>query len=251
VAILTIMSKNSSPIPVIVLKNISKKYSLHKKKSGGLKNFLYPKKNTFYALNNINLTINQGETVGIMGNNGSGKTTLLKIITHVTKPTQGTVITSGKLVSLIEINAGFHLDLSGRQNIYLNGLILGLRLSDIKKKIYQIIEFSGIKKSIDEPFFTYSEGMKLRLGFAIAINTDPDILVLDEGMAVGDKNFQKKLRAKFKTLIKQEKTIINVSHSADFIMQNCNRIIILKQGKIIKIGSKKLVSDYAQDRIKI
>jgi len=181
------------------------------------------------------MEINKGEKVGIIGPNGSGKTTLLKIIAGITSQTSGKIITDGKIVSLIDLEAGFHPDLIGEQNIYLNGMVLGMSKLEIKDKISQIIDFADIGQFIDVPMFTYSEGMKLRLGFSVAVHADPDILILDESMNAWDIDFQKKAQKKIEEFFKMGKTILIVTHWLDFVRKNCNKVITLEKGRISKL----------------
>jgi lipopolysaccharide transport system ATP-binding protein len=207
--------------------------------------FVKGKNETFWALKNINLTIRKGEKVGIIGPNGSGKTSLLKIISGITTPTTGTSYVQGKIVSLIDLEAGFHPDLTGEQNIYLNGMLLGMKKYEIAQNLKKIIAYADIGKFIDTPLFTYSSGMKLRLGFSIAIHADPDILILDEGMAVGDKFFFKKTQKKLRELFEAGKTILMVSHWLEFLEKNCQKIYILDKGKIVQEGgAKKIIRIY-------
>jgi len=217
----------------IELTGISKRYEIHHEKPTLVEKFVKGRNESFWALKNINLTIKKGERVGIMGPNGSGKTTLLKIITGITNPTSGNVNTYGKVVSLIDLEAGFHPDLTGVQNIYLNAMFLGMAKKEIDRKLKAIIAFAGIRQFIDTPFFTYSQGMKLRLGFSVATHSNPDILLLDENFSVGDEKFGKKSRDVIKQFRKQKKTILIASHWKDFIKQNCKRIITLEEGRII------------------
>ncbi len=216
----------------IQLANVSKKYEIHHEKPTFVEKFVKGKNETFWALQDINLTIRRGETVGIIGPNGAGKTTLLKIISRIATPTKGEVKTCGNVVSLIDLEAGFHQDLTGLQNIFLNGMLLGLTKKEIEEKLISIIEFADIRQFIDAPLFTYSEGMKLRLGYSIAISSNPDILIFDEGIGAGDENFRKKSIAKTQEFFKQGKTIIIASHWMEFIKQNCKRIIEFEQGRI-------------------
>ena len=226
----------------IKLKNISKKYTLHHEKPTLVENVFYRKQTEeFWALKHLNCTINQGEKVGIIGSNGSGKTTLLEIIAGITAPTQGKVITNGKVVSLIELESGFHLDLTGEENIYLNGMLVGMSKKEIRMNIEKIVAFADIGKFIDTPFYTYSEGMKLRLGFSIVAHTNPDILLLDENLAVGDKGFRKKSFNKIKEFIEDNKTVIVVSHMLDFILETCDRVIWLEKGMIKMDNHGKVV----------
>lgn len=220
----------------IQLTRISKQYSIHHEKPTLVEKFVNAPNETFWALKNIDLTIKKGEKVGIIGPNGSGKTTLLKIIAGITAPTSGVVTTNGNIVSLIDLEAGFHPDLTGEQNIYLNGMILGMKRHEIDKNFDAIIQFADIKQFIDTPLFTYSEGMKLRLGFAVAVHANPDILILDEGLTVGDHDFQKKSQAKIQDFFRQGKTIVIASHWLDFLKKNCQRFIIMERGRIKNDG---------------
>jgi lipopolysaccharide transport system ATP-binding protein len=230
----------------IQLTDITKEYIIHHEKPTLVEKFINGKIEKFTALNSINLTIHKGEKVGIIGPNGSGKTTILKIIVGITTPTKGTIQTFGKVISLIDLEAGFHDDLTGEQNIYLNGMLLGMKKEEIKSKLSHIINFADIKQFIDAPLFTYSTGMKLRLGFAIAVHANPDILVLDEGFNVGDKYFQDKALKKMQQFFKQGKTILTVTHEMKFIQQYCNRVILLKEGNIIRDGGLSIISYYVK-----
>jgi len=219
----------------IRLKNVSKKYIIHHQKPTLVEKIINGKDEEFWALKNVNMEINKGEKVGIIGPNGSGKTTLLKIIAGITSQTSGKIITDGKIVSLIDLEAGFHPDLIGEQNIYLNGMVLGMSKLEIKDKISQIIDFADIGQFIDVPMFTYSEGMKLRLGFSVAVHADPDILILDESMNAWDIDFQKKAQKKIEEFFKMGKTILIVTHWLDFVRKNCNKVITLEKGRISKL----------------
>ena len=216
----------------IRLTGVSKRYTIHHEKPTLVEKLVNGRDEEFWALKDINLTIKKGERVGIIGPNGSGKTTLLKIIAGITTPTSGTVETHGKIVSLIDLEAGFHPDLTGIQNIYLNGMLLGMKKREIDGKLDAIIRFADIKQFIDAPLFTYSSGMKLRLGFSIAIHADPDVLILDEGMHVGDNNFQKKSQNRIKHFFRGKKTIVIVSHWIDYIKNSCERIVSVERGRV-------------------
>jgi ABC-2 type transport system ATP-binding protein len=217
----------------IQLINVSKQYTIHHEKPTLVEKFYKGKNEQFWALKNINLTIKKGERVGIMGPNGSGKTTLLKLIAGITTPTSGTIITSGKVVSLIDLEAGFHPDLTGYQNIFINGMLLGVNKKVIFQKIQSIIDFADIKQFIDAPLFTYSQGMKLRLGFAIAIHADPKILILDEYMGVGDEKFHKKSSSAIQNLYKSNITTIFVSHWYEYLKRNTKKIIRMNNGELV------------------
>jgi ABC-type polysaccharide/polyol phosphate transport system ATPase subunit len=234
----------------IKLVGVSKKYEIHHEKPTLVEKFFKGNPpaggETFWALNKIDLTVYKKERVGIIGSNGSGKTTLLKIIAGITTPTNGAVKTYGKIVSLIDLEAGFHPDLTGLQNMYLNGFLLGLSKKEIDQQLNNIIRFADIGRFIDAPLFTYSAGMTLRLGFAIAVHANPDILILDEGMAVGDEIFRQKSEKKIKEFFRMGKTILVVSHWLEFIEKNCDRIIILHKGNLIVQNKKRALSYYRQ-----
>jgi ABC-type polysaccharide/polyol phosphate transport system ATPase subunit len=225
---------------VLNLNKVYKKYIIHHDKPTLVEKLLNWKNDEFTALTNISFKINHGEKVGIIGPNGSGKTTLLKIITGIANPTKGNVTRRGKLVSLIDLEAGFHSDLTGLQNIHLNGMILGMKAFEIKNKQEEIVNFADIGQFINAPLYTYSQGMKLRLGFSVALHAEPDILILDENMSVGDENFKKKSYKKIKKLFKENKTIITASHDLEYIKHNCTRCILIIGGKKIFDGKPYL-----------
>jgi ABC-2 type transport system ATP-binding protein len=187
----------------------------------------------FWALNGVSLTVNQGETVGILGRNGSGKSTLLKCICGVLQPTSGEVAVRGKLAGLLELGAGFQQDLTGRENIYLNGSLLGMSKRDVDKVFDAIVDFSELEEFIDGPVKFYSSGMYVRLGFAVAVNMDPDVLVVDEVLAVGDERFQRKCIDRIKQFQREGRTILLVTHSADNVRSICDRGIVLSHGRLI------------------
>ncbi len=219
----------------VKLENVTKRYIVHHEKPTFSEKLMVRKKtDVFTALDDINLTLYKGEKIGILGPNGAGKTTLLKVITGITTPNEGTIFTKGKIVSLIDLEAGFHPDLTGEENIFLNGLIIGMSKSEIKNKLKKIISFADIGNFIDAPLYTYSQGMKLRLGFAIAVYADPEILILDENIAVGDENFRKKSQAKLAEFFHQQKTIIIVSQLVEYLKKNCTRFLVIESGKIVK-----------------
>lgn len=236
------MNKN---VPIAIqLTSVSKKYEIYHEKPTLVEKFVKGNNETFWALKNVNLTIKQGEKIGIIGLNGSGKTTLLKLMAGITIPTTGTIQTFGRVVSLIELGAGFHSDLTGFQNIYINAMLLGLQKKEIDSKLSDIIAFADLKQFIDAPLFTYSNGMALRLGFSIAVHADPDILLLDENLSAGDSNFQKKSRNKLKEFFRKEKTIIVVTHHLDFVAATCQRILHIQNGSLIHDGGKKVLTQY-------
>ncbi|MEO8219376.1 MAG: ABC transporter ATP-binding protein [Specibacter sp.] len=190
----------------------------------------------FFALNGVTLDIASGESVALLGLNGSGKSTLLKHISGVMLPDTGTVLTRGRVAGLIEVGAGFHPDLSGRDNIYLNGAILGMSKDEIDAAFDSIVEFSEIEEFIDTEVKFYSSGMYLRLAFSVAVHTDPDVFLIDEILAVGDEPFQKKCLAKIKELHTAGKTLIVVSHDLDVVAKVCDRGILLEHGQAIMDG---------------
>ena len=192
--------------------------------------------NYLMALDDVSFDVEQGEVLGIIGTNGAGKTTTLKILSKVTKPTSGKVYTKGRVSSLIELGAGFHPDLTGRENIYLNGAILGMDQRDVEKRFDQIVDFAGIEPFIDTPVKRYSSGMYARLGFAVAAHVNPDILLVDEVLSVGDEAFQMKCRDFIRSYIDQGHTSIFVSHNLYAIEQLCDRVIWLDRGRIRQIG---------------
>lgn len=232
---------------LIQLKNVSKDYVLHHEKPTLVENlFNFNNKENFRALDNLNLEIHQGEKIAIIGRNGAGKTTLLKIIAGITAPNSGKVKLNGRLVSLIDLEAGFHPELTGEENLFLNGLLIGMTKSELKAKAKSIIDFADLGKFIDSPLYTYSQGMKLRLGFSIAVHSDPDILLLDETIGVGDKDFREKSMNKIKEFFEANKTIIMVSHWLDFLEKHCQRFIWVEGGKIKGDGGKKVLKEYSK-----
>ena len=219
----------------IIIKNMSKIFKIYMDKANTLKEKILflsrGKKEYREVLKNINLTIEKGESVALIGTNGSGKSTLLKLMTKIYYPTKGRVVTHGKLTSLLELGAGFHPDFSGRENIYFNASIFGLSKKEIDARIDDIIEFSELSEFIDNPVRTYSSGMYMRLAFSIAINVDADILLVDEILAVGDQHFQEKCHEKLMDLKKSGKTIVIVSHSLDSVKELCDRAVCIYDGE--------------------
>ena len=197
------------------------------------------------ALKDINLEIKEGQVLGIIGSNGAGKSTLLKILSRVTSPTKGQILLKGRVSSLLEVGTGFHPELTGRENIFLNGAINGLSKLEIQNRFDQIVEFAGVKKFLDTPVKRYSSGMHVRLGFAVAAHLDPDILIVDEVLAVGDADFQKKAINKIKEVSSnQKRTVIFVSHNMNSIKKLCDRVIVLSNGRIIKDDSANNSIDF-------
>ncbi len=253
---------------VISVKNISKKYNITHQRGGyiALRDVLaniiknpfqflkqktkeatgIAKKEEFWALRDINFEVKKGEVVGIIGRNGAGKSTLLKILSQITPPTEGEIKINGRVGSLLEVGTGFHPELSGRENIFLNGAILGMTKKEIVSKFDEIVSFAGIEKFLDTPVKHYSSGMYVRLAFSVAAHMDPDILIIDEVLAVGDAEFQKKCLGKMDDITKKEgRTILFVSHNMDAVKKLCPKTILIHEGKIKKIGpTEEIISEY-------
>ena len=247
---------------VIKIENLGKKYFLGQNNQrysslreslSKLPNFFKDKspKKDFWALQNISLDIKEGDRVGILGRNGAGKSTLLKVLSKITEPTTGTVKVKGRIASLLEVGTGFHPELTGRENIFLNGIILGMKRSEIKSKFDEIVAFSEIEKFLDTPVKRYSSGMYMRLAFAVAAHLDPEILLVDEVLAVGDAQFQKKCLSKMEDINKSGRTILFVSHNMEAIRSLCNKGIILSDGKLHKYADNidEALSIYSKSEI--
>lgn len=224
----------------VELRSVSKKYRIYHEKIPSLKNTILKRRRTSYeefpALDDVSFSIGQGETYGVIGPNGSGKSTLLKLISKIIRPTKGEIIVNGSLSALLELGAGFHPDLTGRENIYINAAILGMKKREVDMKLNDIIGFSELERFIDTPVKNYSSGMYMRLGFSVAVNVNPDILLVDEVLAVGDQAFQAKCYKVIYDLVKRGKTIIIVSHDLDTISDLCSTVMFLKDGKIQDLG---------------
>jgi lipopolysaccharide transport system ATP-binding protein len=255
-------------MPVIEANNIGKKYNINHRQGGYITlrdvltnvfsnpfKFLKQKVKTvagltkneeFWALKDISFNVEKGEVIGIIGRNGAGKSTLLKILSQITPPTTGEIKINGRVGSLLEVGTGFHPELSGRENIFLNGAILGMKKSEIVKKFDEIVEFAGIEKFLDTPVKYYSSGMYVRLAFSVAAHMEPDVLIIDEVLAVGDADFQKKCLGKMDEITKKEgRTILFVSHNMEAIKQLCKRCILLDKGEVKMIGeTKEIVENY-------
>ncbi|MFC1878386.1 ABC transporter ATP-binding protein [Chloroflexota bacterium] len=196
---------------------------------------------TLWALRDINFEVQQGEVLGIIGRNGAGKSTLLKILSRITAPTSGLVKIKGRIGSLLEVGTGFHPELTGRENIYLNGAILGMGRGEVDRKFDEIVDFSGVENFIDTPVKRYSSGMYVRLAFAVAAHLEPEILLVDEVLAVGDAEFQKKCLGKMGNIAKQGRTVLFVSHNMAAVRALCEKTLLLRQGQTIQIGSTEEV----------
>jgi lipopolysaccharide transport system ATP-binding protein len=201
---------------------------------------------TFWALRDVGFNVQRGDVVGIIGRNGAGKSTLLKVLSRITAPTEGSVCIAGRVGSLLEVGTGFHPELTGRENIYLNGAILGMKRGEIARKFDEIVAFSEIEKFLDTPVKHYSSGMYMRLAFAVAAHLEPEILVVDEVLAVGDAEFQKKCLGKMKDVGKSGRTVLFVSHNMNAIEQLCSGIVHLDRGKVVAQSRdvRKVISDY-------
>src|SRR6185437_1886012 len=204
----------------------------------------------FWAVNDVSFTVARGEALGIIGHNGAGKSTILKLLYNITRPTRGQIIIDGKLSALIEVASGFHPDLTGREYVYLNGSLLGLRSAEITRKLASIVEFADVAAFIDTPVKRYSTGMYLRLGSAIAAHLEADILLLDEVLAVGDANFQAKCINRVTELKRAGKTIVFVSHNLSAVESLCDRALLLDHGQVVTSGAPKhVIAEYEQLRL--
>lgn len=237
--------------PIIKIEGIGKKYSLGQKEAycslrDNIADFFKGKKkekSEFWALKDVSFEVQKGEVIGIIGRNGAGKSTLLKILSRITPPTEGKIEMRGRVASLLEVGTGFNPELTGRENIYLNGAIMGMSKKEIAEKFDAIVEFSEIGKFLDTPVKRYSSGMYVRLAFSVAAHLDPEILIVDEVLAVGDVSFQKKCLGKMGDVAKGGRTILFVSHSMAAVEKLCHRSVLLEKGKIIAIGKTSEVID--------
>ncbi|WP_026628320.1 ABC transporter ATP-binding protein [Dyadobacter alkalitolerans] len=251
-------------MPVIVAENISKKYIIdHQRKNGSpsLRDIVtekvdklfsrkqdnpdFAEKEEFWALRDVNFSIDQGDRIGIVGHNGAGKSTLLKILSRITEPTTGQIKIDGRIASLLEVGTGFHPELTGRENIFLNGAILGMAKSEIRQSFDAIVDFAGVEKFLDTPVKRYSSGMYVRLGFAIAAHLNPEILIVDEVLAVGDTEFQKKCLGKMRDVSESGRTLLFVSHNLTAIQALCNKSFYFEKGMLIDQGeTTHIVTNY-------
>jgi lipopolysaccharide transport system ATP-binding protein len=205
---------------------------------------------TLWALNEVNFQVQQGEALGIIGRNGAGKSTLLKILSRVTAPTSGEVKVKGRIASLLEVGTGFHPELTGRENIYLNGAIMGMSKAEVSRKFDEIVDFSGVEQFIDTPVKRYSSGMYVRLAFAVAAHLEPEILIVDEVLAVGDAEFQKKCLGKMDDVAHQGRTVLFVSHNMAAVKKLCTQGILLEHGSIVKSGTAEaIVEAYSSTQV--
>ena len=236
----------------IVVDGVWKQFRLYDERNQSLKAAVMRGRRARYrefdALKGVSFEIPEGMTFGLIGENGSGKSTLLKCIAKILRPERGTITTTGKISALLELGAGFHPELSGRENVYLNGAILGLSKKQIDARFDEIVGFAGLEEFIDSPVKNYSSGMYVRLGFAVAINVDPDILLVDEVLAVGDEAFQRKCSEKFAELKQSGKTIVVVSHALGTMRTLCDQLALLEHGNLVDVGpSGEIIDEYLSD----
>lgn len=220
---------------------LDKKFRMYRERNQTIKSAIMRGRTSvhddFWALRDVSFDVPVGSTFGLIGSNGSGKSTLLKCLAKIYYPTNGTITAYGKLAALLEVGSGFHHELSGRENIYLNGSILGMSKKQIDSKFDEIVDFSGVEQFIDQPVKNYSSGMYVRLGFSVAINVDPDILVVDEVLAVGDAEFQEKCQRKFVDFRTAGKTVILVSHDMSAVTAMCDQVAWLRHGELVTTGA--------------
>ena len=225
----------------VSIQNVSKKFRLYHERNQTLKSAIMRRRRSvhedFWALRDVSFDVEQGSTFGLIGSNGSGKSTLLKCLAKIYWPTSGSISYAGRMAALLEVGSGFHHELSGRENIYLNGSILGMSRKEIDRKFDEIIDFSGVEQFIDQPVKNYSSGMYVRLGFSVAISVEPDILIVDEVLAVGDAEFQEKCFQKFRDYRAQGRTVILVSHSMNSVRTMCAQVAWLNKGTLMTVGA--------------
>jgi ABC-2 type transport system ATP-binding protein len=220
--------------------HVTKSFRMYHERNQSLKSAVMRRRRSIYedflALKDVSFDVPAGSTFGLIGSNGSGKSTLLKCLANIYHPNQGSITHFGKIAAMLEVGSGFHHELSGRENIFLNGSILGMSRKEVTRKFDEIVEFSGVEQFIDQPVKNYSSGMYVRLGFAIAINVEPDILVVDEVLAVGDQEFQDKCYQKFRDLKAAGRTVILVTHSMETVQSMCDQAAWLSHGELKAVG---------------
>ncbi len=239
--------------PIIIFDNVTKEYTLYKNDQERFRALFFKNKKAKInkALSGVSFSLEKGEAVGVIGDNGAGKSTLLKLITGVAFPTEGNVTVNGKVAALLELTAGFSMEMTGRENIYLKGYILGLTDKEIKRLEERIVDFAELGDYIDQPVRTYSSGMKMRLGFAINVNIEPDVLVIDEALSVGDATFKKKCKKKIADTIKSGVTVLYVSHNAESVKELCTRALYMKKGQLVFDGpAEEALKIYQDDKAK-
>lgn len=248
--------RNNGTESIISLENVSVSYRLPSERIGTFKEYAIRalqrkiKIQNFWALTDVNLEVHKGEVFGLIGNNGAGKSTMLKVISKVLKPSKGRVMVFGKIAPLLELGAGFHPELSGRENVFLNGALLGYSRAEMEAVFDDIVEFSELDQFINSPIRTYSSGMYARLGFAVATAHVPEILILDEILSVGDEAFQRKCNLRMKSFQQSGATVLMVSHGLDMMEGMCDRIAWIDHGKVLKIGEpKETIAAYRGENI--
>ena len=234
----------------VVVSDVSKSFRIYRDRQRSIKATVIKggraRYDEFWALKDVDLEIHQGKTFGLLGNNGSGKSTLLKCMAKILKPNKGSISHIGRMAAMLEVGSGFHPELSGRDNVYLNGAILGMSKAEIDGKFDSILDFSGVSDFIDQPVKNYSSGMYVRLGFAVSIHVDPDVLLVDEVLAVGDMAFQEKCTEKFADLKREGRTVVVVSHAVDQMRSFCDEAAWLRKGQLMGFGpAQAIIDEYA------
>jgi lipopolysaccharide transport system ATP-binding protein len=244
--------------PILEVRGIGKKYKISHQSTRYLSIrerllniFEREKQEDFWALRDVSFSVQLGESVGVIGRNGAGKSTLLKILSKITPPTLGSIVKRGRIASLLEVGTGFHPELTGRENIFLNGSLLGMKKTEIMEKFDEIVDFSGVEKFLDTPLKHYSSGMQLRLAFSVAAFLNPEVLIIDEVLAVGDAEFQKRCLGKMEDVSKSGRTIIFVSHQLGIVSKLCRQAILLESGKVTSIGASDAVIGMYMDQVSI
>ena len=235
------------------IEGVGKKFRLYKERNQSLKSAVMRGRisvhKDFWAVRDVSFTVPAGSTFGLIGSNGSGKSTLLKCLARILVPDEGSIRPEGKVAALLEVGSGFHPELTGRENVFLNGSILGMSQREIRAKFDEIVDCACVSDFIDQPVKNYSSGMYVRLGFAVAINVDPDILVVDEVLAVGDVEFQEKCADKFKELKRDGKTVILVSHAMEAVKEMCDNVAWMKDGSLVETGAADVVIERYLDSL--
>ncbi len=239
----------------VEVEHVSKKFRLFKEKNNSLKATIMRGRRVvaedFWAVRDVSFEVARGEAFGLIGENGSGKSTMLKCLTRIYRPESGRIAINGKVSALLELGAGFHPELTGRENVFLNGAILGLTQKELRRRFDGIVEFAGIGKFIDEPVKNYSSGMYVRLGFSVAINVDPEVLLVDEVLAVGDENFQRRCNEQFADLKAQGCTIVLVSHAMTSVQNMCDRVAWMEHGRVREIGDTRDVIEHYTGSVQV
>jgi ABC-type polysaccharide/polyol phosphate transport system ATPase subunit len=233
----------TSAATAVTVDHVSKSFRMYAERNQSIKSAIMRGRTSvhedFWALKDVSFEVPVGSTFGLIGSNGSGKSTLLKCLAKIYYPNKGTISYNGRIAAMLEVGSGFHVEMSGRENIYLNGSILGMTKKEVTRKLDEIVDFSGVEAFIDQPVKNYSSGMYVRLGFAIAINVDPDVLVVDEVLAVGDAEFREKCLQKFRDFKQAGKTVILVSHDMDTVIEMCDETAWLRQGELVAVGKAR------------